>query len=1293
MTTKHIMLIAFLLCAFIAKAQRFDYIDTKGYSIHSVFKDSKGILWLGTNDGIMSYAQLLSQSPNGFKRSPQLNGLIVSIEEDRLGRLLLKLQSNKYMIYSPKENKLIKKVDQYLQQAGIPIKYDFNLTTDSSGNYWIGGKKKLYIFNPKDKKVRHTTMPQQAGDIIAIHAKNPQNAIVACEKEMYLINKGNLSPIKLCHLPEAYNFQYFYIQTDSKGNIWMASPAKLHRFDIKQKTWRNYEQSMFDIAPIRMLPDDQLLVPTSNTGVFIFDNNGNEAKHLLPSPLTGLINKHVLYAYYDTDYENIWLTYHKQGLAVAYYSTKNYRLRTLPSINDQTANDIIALAESQDHQLWMGTEDNGAFCISLPNADDYHILSNQHTNKTIVSMLCDSKGRTWTGLYRLGLHCSDGYNYFKGFSPYCLTEAPNGDIYVSLMGLGLWKIDHATRKSVLVENENLWLMQCVTQGDMLYTASPKFIHCINMRTGKKRHIPGSVFGNSNFNAGCKSLCIDSRGWLWINNYSSYSETEIYDTRHNKFFTTNALKGYVVNSVVEDKEGNLWFGTTNGIVRLKVEDTKQHRFSTYCYLYGTQKNQYYNERCAIRLSDGRLLFGATDGFMLFNPQEITHTQVKKKQPCLIFTSLRINSEYINPKPVDTKNTLCVGDFPFVKTLDLKYNENNLVLEFCPRNEMHNSFENYYYKIEGISQEWMPLSNYQIVLSNLQPGTYHLLIREQPTQQLSESIEYEALTITVHPPFWLSPYAYLLYIGLTIGLFYLLYRYFTNRRRYLEKMRMIRLQAKHEQEMNDMKLQFFTNVSHDLRTPLTLIITPLEELLNTVGDMKMQNILSTMLRNAKRLFFLVNQILDIRALDASAVKVITTQQDVIELLRREYQSFQSIANSKRMNFHFEANVESLVIETDVDKVTKMVENLLSNAFKYTDNGGTIVLSAHQQDKNLQISVSDTGKGISGEDKKNIFEQFYMGKESNRKESSGIGLSIVKQFAQQLGGSVSVSDNKPKGSIFRITLPVQSVTEAKGNKSTQQEVTDGEKKTLLVVEDNIDLLQYLSSTLSETYHVYQATDGRQALEILKATEVNLIVSDVMMAGMDGMTLCKNVKKNIETSHIPVILLTAKSLEQDELEGLQMGASDYITKPFSMEILRLRIKAQLERVSIAQRNFKEKVDVSPSEVTITTLDQQLLSACIAFVEQHIDKASLSPEELASGVNLSRTTLYKKLRSITGDTPVEFIRILRLKRAKQLLEQDHLYVAEVAARVGFNNPKIFSRYFHDEFGIYPSEVEQKKQD
>ena len=1339
-----LFMVLLLSCPLALLAQKFDYINTKGYTIHSILKDSRGILWLGTNDGIMTYAQLLSQTPNGFIRNPQLNGIIVKMEEDKMGRLLLRAQSNKYMIYDPKDNRLIKKVDEYLHQAGIPIEYDFNISIDPQGNYWLGGDRELYLFDPQTRKHRHITLPQKAGNIVAICSKRNKEAIVLCEKEVYLVNKQTFHASYLTHAPELYNLQYFYLQADSRGNIWLASPSKLHRFDIHTKQWRDYPQTMYDITECFPMRDDEILVPTSNTGVFIFDKYGNESKHLMPSALTGLVNKHLLNCYYDATNENIWVIYHKQGMGMAHYSTKNYLMRPLPSLQDQTANDVIALGETLSHQLLMGTEDNGVYQIADNNYQDDKKNTNRYPNSTAVSLLCDSKGRTWTGLYRFGLKCSDGSTYFDGYSPYSLVEGPDGCIYVSLMRLGLWKVNPETHQTSLVENENLWFMQCVKQGDWLYTASARFIHCINMRTGKKRHIPGSVFKDSNFSAGTKALCIDRRGWLWIVNYNSYSDVEIFDTQHNKFFTINALNKYVLNSVVEDNNGNMWFGTTNGLVRLKVEDVAKRKFSSYSYNTGTQRNQYFNERCAFRLSDGRLLFGATDGYMLFNPRELTHLKSDVSKPTLMFTALRINSQYVNPSTPDEKDAICQSDFSFVKHLDLKYNKNNLLLEFCPRNAMHNSFGNYYYKVEGLSKEWMSLNNYQILLSNLKPGTYKIRIKEQPNQLSAESIEYEALTITIHPPYWLSTWAYLIYIALILGAVYLLYRYQTNRRRYLEKMKMVRMEAKHRQEMNDMKLQFFTNVSHDLRTPLTLIITPLEEMLGKVSDASQRNILDTMLRNARRLFFLVNQILDIRALDVSATKVITSQQDIIDLLQHEYQAFLSLADKRGIDFRLKTDMEHLTIETDGDKVTKIVENLLSNAFKYSSNNGKITLEAHYKGNELRILVSDTGKGIPDEEKKHIFEPFYLGKDSNRTESSGIGLSIVKQFTEQLGGKIEVTDNQPQGSVFCITLPVSASSESKSsalsetdsstsssyiynkvkaqgksqNITEEQVEIDPEKKaetdnknegcnqleveekeqkekvqkekTLLLVEDNIDLLEYLSSSLGDTYNICQATDGRQALDMMKVTDIDLIVSDVMMEGMDGMTLCKEVKSHIETSHIPLILLTAKSLEQDELAGLQMGANDYVTKPFSMEILRLRIKSQLERVGNARKAFKEKAEVNPSEVIITTIDQQLLSDCIAFVESHIEQASLSPEDLATGVNLSRTTLYKKLRSITGDTPVEFIRIIRLKRAKQFLEQDHLYVAEVAGRVGFNNPKTFARYFHEEFGVYPSEVEMK---
>lgn len=1317
-------LLLILSCFLSVQAQKFDYIDTKGNSIHSIFKDSRGILWLGTNDGIMTYAQLLSQTPNGYIRSPFLNGIIVNIQEDKLGRLVLTAQSNKYTIYSPKDNKVIRQVDQYFQKAGIPIKYDFELSVDGKGDYWLGAKQNLYIFDPQTRKHRHIAIPKNGGNIAAIQTTKEKRAIIVCTKNIYLVDAKTYKAQFLCTLPEIYNYQLFYAQEDSKGNIWLASSSRLHRFDIQQHKWKEYPIKMFDINTITLLKDDQLLVPTTNTGVFIFDSQGETHRQLLPSQFTGLINKHILGAYYDRESNNIWLNYHKQGMAVAAYTSHTTHPHTLSPLGKETENDIIALTETADHTLWMGTEDNGAYHLKAAPAGSVaqidNVLSNSFQGSTVVGLLTDSKGRTWTGLYRFGLHCSDGSSYFQGYSPYSMLESPTGEIYVSLMGLGLWKINPITHQTTQVEDENLWLMQIISKGDMLYTASPKYIHCINMRTGKKKRIPAERFGDSNFGAGCRALCIDRRGWLWIINYASNAETDIYDTKTGKCFTTHALEHYVVNSVVEDRDGNLWFGTTNGIVRLKVEDAKKQHFSTHCYIYGTQRNQYYNERCALRLSDGRLVFGAIDGYMLFDPRQIAQYDPHDNQPSLIFTSLRINSEYINPEETDSKDAICTGDFCYVKELNLKYDENNLVLEFCPRNANRNSFKTYYYKVEGVTRDWMPLSNYQIVLSHLPSGTFHLLLREQPNQQETGSIEYEALTITVHPPFWLSIWAYILYIGIAITLISFIYRYYTHRRRFVMKMKIMHLKAKHEQEMNDMKLQFFTNVSHDLRTPLTLIITPLEELIGKVSDRQMHETLDTMLRNAKRLFFLVNQILDIRALDVKSVKVFKSREDIVALMHKEYESFLSISKMRKMKVSLESNVSQLMMDTDSDKLTKIIENLLSNAFKYTQNEGEIQLRLHYAEEKVEISVADTGTGISDEEKKHIFTPFFMGDNGYKKESSGIGLSIVREFTQQLGGSISVEDNLPQGTIFRITLPCESknlsivqtplrednstlLAEHQETPNTQEpEKTpktseklpmDHSKQTLLIVEDNIDLLHYLSETLSQDYNICQATDGQQALDILKAMEINLIISDVMMAGMDGLTLCRKVKQTIETSHIPIILLTAKSLQQDEMIGLQLGANDYITKPFSMEILRLRIKSQLERVSTARQTFKEKAEVNPSEVTITTLDEQLLSDCIAFVEKNIAQVSLSPEDVANGVNLSRTTLYKKLRSITGDTPVAFIRIIRLKRAKQLLEQDRLYVAEVAARVGFNNPKTFARYFHDEFGVYPSEITGRKKE
>lgn len=503
-----------------------------------------------------------------------------------------------------------------------------------------------------------------------------------------------------------------------------------------------------------------------------------------------------------------------------------------------------------------------------------------------------------------------------------------------------------------------------------------------------------------------------------------------------------------------------------------------------------------------------------------------------------------------------------------------------------------------------------------------------------------------------------------------------------------------------QTNEMKLRFFTNISHDFRTPLSLIITPLEAYLNDKEKNPDVKFFTPIYRNAVRLLNLINQILDFRKLDMYGETLNLSNGDIVSFVKEVCASFSMFADGNNVQLSFHSSMTVLNMAFDMDKLSKILMNLLSNAFKHTPQGGKVFVNMYSDgNDSIQISVMDYGCGVPDKDKEKIFERFYQNKYDNAANMGcGIGLHIVREYVALHNGSVKVSDNNPSGAIFTVTLPIAR-TETNGGQlrevSQVIEATKSEcaspdhKHTIMLVEDNEEFLDFLHQSLSEEYHVLKASNGEDALTILKGSSVvDIVISDVMMDKMDGFELCGRIKTDLQFSHIPVILLTAKSMVEDEIQGLEVGADDYITKPFNLSVLRLRIQSILKSQGRYRKMFKNKVDISPSEITITSLDEQFLSKALAIVEDNIANSDFSVEDLSSALGIHRAHLYRKLSGITGKTPIEFIRLIRLKRAKQYLNQSQMYISEIAYAVGFNSPKLFTKYFKEEFGMSPRDYQ-----
>ena len=613
-------------------------------------------------------------------------------------------------------------------------------------------------------------------------------------------------------------------------------------------------------------------------------------------------------------------------------------------------------------------------------------------------------------------------------------------------------------------------------------------------------------------------------------------------------------------------------------------------------------------------------------------------------------------------------------------------------------------------------------HRVTYTNLAPGTYILKVKATNSDGYAGTEE-ASLKIVILPPFWMTPWAYIVYALLIVGVVSFSLYAVQRRERNKFRIRQIEEDAKKREELSQMKFRFFTNVSHELRTPLTLIISPMESMMKEITDEKLHGKLQLMYRNAQRLLNLVNQLLDFRKNEMAGLHLTLSEGDIVAYVRSICTSFLMLSEKKHVHLTFFSAMESLNMSFDEDKIGKVVMNLLSNAFKFTPDGGRVDVAlemSKEMSGRLLIKVSDTGVGIRDEDKERIFERFYQVEQEepeHQSTGSGIGLSLVRDFVTLHEGTVRVVDNVGSGSVFLVELPVKHirVSPPKPAPLTEEveeheELLPGmeeealsvdllddmednedekEKPLALIVDDNEDLVAFMKDSLSLYFRIQSASNGREAWQKISELMPDIIVSDVMMPEMDGNELCRWVKTDKRTSDIPMILLTARQAVEDKVEGLTIGADDYVTKPFNVEILILRMRKLIDLSK--KRKAKSLIDPEPSEIAITSLDEKLVENAIKYVEANIGRCDLSVEELSRGLGMSRVHLYKKLLQITGKTPIEFIRVIRLKRAAQMLRESQQNVSEIAYQLGFNNPKYFSKYFKDEFGVLPSVYQERE--
>lgn len=898
----------------------------------------------------------------------------------------------------------------------------------------------------------------------------------------------------------------------------------------------------------------------------------------------------------------------------------------------------------------------------------------------IVSVCEDSLGNMWFGSYTEGLVCLTALKEFKYYhhDPNNPTSVVSGAIF-SLM------CDHSG---------NLWIgtttgLSCLEQGSESFIT---FSICHN-DTNKK-----------DFDYIAFTTFEDSRGLLWL---GTDRGLYILDRENNQFVDRTSDLGIAhqeISTILEDQSADLWIQSATHLYRFNVTNNQTREFGKKDGFIDIGAGLGQNRNFILGRT-GHIYYGGNKRVIRFHPDSIL---INPEPPPVVFTSLEINYKKVKPG----KNEYLEKTLNYTDSIVLPYSVNSFSVGFAALDYTLPQNNQYAYMLEGFHNEWVdPGALRKAVFTGLQPGHYTLRVKASNNDGVWNE-QGASLKIYITPPWWRTTLAYFVWTVLFIGVFYFFYRMQLKRARFKQRSILEHEQVEKLQEIDRLKSTFFANISHELRTPLTLILGPVDDILKqNINDQVRKNI-DVMHRNGKRLLRLINQLLDFSKLEAGTVKLSTAELDLVAYVKRIVASFMSAAERNNIRLEFKAKERTLLCYFDAEKLETIVANILSNAFKFTPEGGHIVVRVERQKnekgKFCEITIQDSGIGIPEDELSHIFDRFYQidDSQTRKHEGAGIGLALAKEMAELHHGTIEVESQPCQGSLFTVRLPLgrthlkddeiskepieetifePRAVETSGTDS-QNQAQKKSKPLVLLVEDNHDVRFYIRDLLSGSYNVREAQNGVQGLDMAIRKSPDLIISDVMMPEMDGFELCEKIKTDGRTSHIPIILLTARADESDKLSGLETGADDYIIKPFSAQELKIRVNNLIEQRKRLRETFSRKLDVDPSEITVTSMDREFLNRAIKIVEEHMAHSSFSIEFLARRLGLSRMHLHRKIKALTDLTASQFVLLIRLKRAAQLLEERAGTVTEIAYQVGFENPSYFSACFRKQFGVRPSE-------
>lgn len=1256
----------------------YDCVDAKSghrnNNISSLFEDADGKLWVGTDKGVFIFnplTEVFTYVDKPTAKGTKMVDWVADIKRDADGYVWIILPNQGLFRYKVGEQ-------LKLYPLGDPHHPDFGspqcMCIDGGGRLWVGTNGNgVFLYNKSQDKFLQHLGDRRGGTL------KGENIYSMCDygDELVLgIHEG-----------------------------------KLRRLDKRRNVVTDFNAPQVHYSIIRDVKNiDGILWVGTQRGVYVIDEHKGSIEHIENDAMChySLSDNQIGRIYRDRE-GGIWVGTNLGG--VNYLPRKGIEfMRYVPLTKPLTISSkrVREMVEDEQGNIWVGTEDAGVNVYN-PATGTFKVIGKDvgsplHSEKTLAMMVHDEQ--VWVGFFKDGLdivtptafaarHFSGDVLKMNEASIYAMCEDAQGNVWIG----NAWGVYMAPKGTMTFtrydqfgfnyifdimedSDHNIWV---ATMGNGVYCYSPAA-----RQIKHYMHVDGNVKSLSSNSV--SNVMETSRGEIWFStDRGGVCRFNKKDASFTTFSIEQGLPDDTGYKILEDKNGMLWFGTNNGLVRLDPKTGKCQVFSTRNGLPGNQ----FNYKSALKTRGGVLFFGSSDGLISFNP---SHVNRNTYAPPVYVTRFWINNVEMFP---GAEGSPLTESLLTTRRIKLEHDQSNISFEFAALSYVMPQANLYSYKMDGVDRDWITAddNNYRVSYANLSPGSY--VFRVKGANNDGVWCEKETIIeIEVLQPWWNTIWARLFYLLAAGALFWLLFNVFKKRAAHKAAEAQRLFEAEKETELYQNKIDFFTSIAHEIRTPLTLINGPLENLQEmSIADPEIQRNLNTMSRNTTDLMNLINQLLDFRKMDSNKMEMHFVSVNISSLLREWVHKFKDMPQSKQHSITLEMpEGDDLYVRADRSALIKILNNIFSNALKYSDN--EFLISLYADGDHVLAHFENDGEVIPEDLREKIFAPFYqLQRNENAVSSSGIGLYLARSLATLMGGELSYDSHQGLNRfILKVKRDEMKNAEAPVEDADMIMVDDDslvpdtlQSAVILLVEDNVEMLNFIADKLRQNYAVETAENGVQAMEVLKQKNIDLVLSDIMMPEMDGLELCRRIKEDIELSHIPVILLTAKNDLDSKVNGLKIGADAYIEKPFAFKYLVAQITSIFENRRRGMDAFMRKPFVPTQTIGMSKADEKLMDRIVAVIEENIDNTNFGVEMLAELVCMSRSSLHRKIKAISGTSPTDFIKMVRLKKASELISQGGYRVSEVCYLVGINSPSYFIKLFQKQFGMTPKEFEKQQ--